>query len=198
MGIRSLSTASISTGAKRSKVWDQSAVVLTASYESIATVSLTSAQSSISFSSIPSTYKHLQVRYSGLSGSMGSLFAQINGDTSTNYRTHYFTGSGSSVAAGDLSGRSGIVLGGVGAAQFSTTYPYVGIIDYLDYTNTNKYHVVRSLHGTDTNNTGYSGAAGLVSGLHLSTTAISSLTFFLDGGVNLTANTKFALYGIKG
>jgi hypothetical protein len=171
---------------------------ITGSYDSIATTTLGSSASSITFSSIPSTYKHLQVRYSGLSASMGSLFIQINGDTGTNYRTHYLTGSGSSAVAGDLAGRNGMVLGGVGAAQFSTTYPYVGIIDYLDYTDTNKYHVVRSLHGTDTNNTGYNGAVGVASGLHLSTTAISSLTFFLDGAVNLTANTSFALYGIKG
>ena len=184
-------------------IWaSQNYVRVTNSYESISTVTLGGTQATISFSSIPSTYKHLQVRYSGLSGSMGSMFARINGDTSAaNYVTHYLTGNGSAVSAGGLpsnSGRTGMVLGGIGGGQFSTTYPYVGIIDYLDYTNTNKNHVVRSLHGTDTNNTGNGGAVGLVSGLHLSTTTISSLDFFLDGGVSFTANTKFALYGIKG
>jgi hypothetical protein len=130
---------------------------------------------------------------------MGSLFMQVNGDTNTaNYITHYLTGDGAAVNVGNLTGRSGVVFAGVGGAQFSTTYPYVGVIDYLDYTNTNKYHTMRSLHGTDTNNTGYNGAVGLVSGLHLSTTAISSLNFFLDGAVSFTANTKFALYGIRG
>ena len=181
-----------------------SATILTpTSYESIATVTVGSGgQSSVTFSSIPSTYKHLQVRYTGLSASIGSLFMRINGDTNqANYVTHYLSGSGSSAVAGALgssTGRTAIAIGGVGAGQFSTTYPYVGIVDLLDYTNTNKYHTIRTLNGTDTNNTGYNGVASLISGLHLSTTAISSLDFFLDGSVNLAQYSSFALYGVKG
>jgi hypothetical protein len=177
--------------------------ISTGSFESIATVSVTSAQSTVSFSSIPSTFKHLQIRYSAVSASMGSLFMRINGDTDqSKYVTHYLSGTGTSPAVsgvlGSNTGRSAVVLGGIGGGQFSTTYPYVGIIDLLDYANTNKTHTVRSLHGTETNNTGYSGVASLSSGLHLSTTAISSLDFFLDGNVNITQYSTFALYGIKG
>jgi hypothetical protein len=174
-----------------------------ASYESIATVTVGGGgASNVYFGSIPSTFEHLQIRYTGLSASIGSLFMRINNDTNVaNYVTHYLAGDGSSVTTGHIpssSGRSGIIIQ-AGVSQFNTTYPLIGVIDLLDYANTNKYHVARSLCGIDTNNTGtYKGAVGLISGLHLSTTAINSLEFFLDGPVNFTQYTQFALYGIKG
>ena len=166
-------------------------------FDSISTVTLSSTQSSVTISSIPSTYTHLQLRYSGLSNSMGTQFMEINGDTNTNnYRTHYLRGSGSTLEGGYLTGRAAI-LGGGFAGQFSTTYPMVGVIDILDYTNTAKYKVVRALHGTDTNGTGYNGESEITSGLWLSGSPITQLKFYLDGGNNFTANSKWALYGIK-
>ncbi len=55
---------------------------VTSSYESIATSTATG--SSITFSSIPSTYKHLQVRALGVfSGTVGAGFMYFNGDNAT-------------------------------------------------------------------------------------------------------------------
>ncbi len=93
MGIRSLRTASISTGAKRSKFWDQTARVADNSYESIATVNVGSSGSSfVEFTSIPSTYKHLQIRansrYTGYQNSGAAVYLQFNGDTGSNYSLH--------------------------------------------------------------------------------------------------------------
>jgi len=169
----------------------------TPSFESISTVTLSGTQSSITLSSIPGTFTHLQLRYSGLSNNMGTMFMEINGDTSIDsYRTHSLVGTGSAVTQADLTGRAAI-LGGGFSGQFSTTYPMIGIVNFLDYTNTSKYKTTKALHGTDTNNTGYSGEVELVSGLWKQTNAITQLRFFLDGGMNFTANSKFALYGIK-
>lgn len=171
-------------------------------YESIATVTLGSSNNSITFSSIPSTYKHLQMRIFALStGNLGTSFCRINGDTNVaNYVTHYFAGNGSSAYSGVLpsnSGRSAYLLD-AGISQNSISYPLVSIIDFLDYTNTNKYRVMRTLSGEDTNGTNtYVGSVGITSGLYLSTSAISTLNFFLDANSYAT-NTKFALYGIKG
>lgn len=171
-------------------------------YESIATVTLGSSNNSITFSSIPSTYKHLQMRISALStGNLGTSFCRINGDTNVaNYVTHYFTGNGSTTTLGVIpsnSGRSAYLLD-AGVSQNSIDYPLVSIIDFVDYTNTNKYKVMRTLSGEDTNGTNtYVGAVGITSGLYLSTSAISTLNFFLDANSYAT-NTKFALYGIKG
>lgn len=184
-------------GSARAYGWGSAALDVPA-FDSIATVTLTGTQSTITFSSIPSTYTHLQLRYAGLSNNMGTQFMRINGDTNTNnYRTHYLVGvNGASVSGGYLDGRGAILGGGFGG-QFSTSYPMVGVVDFLDYTNTAKYKVVRGIHGTDANNTGYGGEAEIVSGIWSSGSAISQLEFYLDGGMNFTANTKYALYGIK-
>jgi len=172
------------------------------SYESIATVTLSSSNNSITFSSIPNTYKHLQMRISALStGNLGSTFCRINGDTNVaNYVTHYFGGDGSTAYAGVLPSNSGrsAYLPDAGATQQNINFPLVSIIDFLDYADTNKNRVMRTLSGGDTNGTlTYVGALALTSGLYLSTSAISTLNFFLDANSYAT-NTKFALYGIKG
>lgn len=191
MGIRSLSTASISTGTKRSKVWDQSAVYTVNSFESIATANGTGSSAVITFSSIPSTYKHLQIRYSVLPSVSTGNFSTLrfNGDTTTsNYRYHYLLGSGSG------SGNAGTAQNAYSGTYDSSTAPGVGVLDILDYADTNKYTTTRELAGNDNNG---SGQIYLFSNLWMNTNAVNSVTFTLYSG-NFTTSTKFALYGIKG
>ena len=78
---------------------------VTNSYESIATVTVSTAVSSISFTSIPSTYKHLQVRLIGKVTTSGTsdTYAKLsfNSDTTyTNYNGHDLYGDGASVTSG--------------------------------------------------------------------------------------------------
>ena len=72
-------------------------------FESIATVTIGSGgASNAEFTSIPSTYKHLQIRASirTTRNAQNSLFYYINGDNSNStYTTHYIGGTGSSVYA---------------------------------------------------------------------------------------------------
>jgi hypothetical protein len=68
-----------------------------------------------------------------------------------------------------------------------------GIIDILDYANTNKYKTARSLRGYDANG---SGNMSLISGLWMNTAAISNITLTARGG-SVDQYTTFALYGIK-
>jgi len=78
MGVRSLSAASISTGIKRSKFWDQSAVI-TGTYESISTVYLSSANAAtVDFTNIPNTFMHLELRYSAASDRTNNFLDDIN------------------------------------------------------------------------------------------------------------------------
>jgi len=70
------------------------------SYELITTTILGSSTSSVTLSSIPSTYKHLEVRYTARqsgSGNLNYMFYSVNGVTSGIYGTHYLLGQGSSV-----------------------------------------------------------------------------------------------------
>jgi len=200
MGIRSLSSSSIATGAKRSKVWDQSAVVIVPnSYESIATINGDGSSGTISFTSIPSTYKHLQLRITalGTSGAGGyptSLaYFRINSDSGANYKVHSLNGSGSAASSfnGSNNGDFLYVPGG------NTSYYCSAVIDILDYTDTSKVKVLRSLNGSDRNGSGY---IFLNSMLWNSTAAINTISLSHDAtyGGAFTTGSKFALYGIKG
>lgn len=162
------------------------------SYESIATSSA-GGSSSITFSSIPSTFKHLQIRsisQSGSGNSTDSLRVQFNGDTGANYAYHALYGTGATAAATANTGNNWAKSGQL---ALSTTSFAGGVIDILDYTNTNKYKTLRCLSGVDFNG---SGVIALESNLWLNTAAITSIT--ISYGANFATGTTFALYGIKG
>ena len=170
---------------------------VTNSYESIATVSLGSSQSSISFTSIPSTYKHLQVRgiLRNASGSnVGGGKVTFNSDTTSgNYTFHRLVGDGSSASAYGQSGLDFIlrsVNNGVTAGIFGAS-----VVDILDYADTNKYTTTRALTGADIN--GVNGVLGLYSQLWLNTAAITSITV-TPSETNFAQYSQLALYGIKG
>ena len=151
---------------------------------------------SVTFSSIPSTYRHLQVRYLSRDTSTGQYFTvQFNSDTSTSsYTWHYLNGDGSTATAGNATTGTfpGAVINytaGAGTSIFSA-----GVVDILDYTNTNKYKTIRTLNGYDANG---SGVVNLTSSLWLNTTAITSIKFLFDGSNNIDQYSSFALYGVK-
>ena len=155
-------------------------------FESIQTITVMSpfGASNVEFTSIPSIYKHLQVRVSVSNG--GSL-VQLNSDTGTNYKRHYLYADGTSASSG-----SGGATNGLSFLTFGNNTSFAAnIIDILDYTNTNKYKTLRNLSGVD-----YSGSGELfiVSGLWLSTNAITSIKF---SGNTIKQGSTFALYGIK-
>jgi hypothetical protein len=168
-------------------------------YESIATAVGTGSSDTITFSSIPSTYAHLEIRAiaqadAGLND-YGVVGVRFNSDTGTNYTRHRLTGNGT--AAGSSANTSTTFAdGGPGAVYLTSGSSTMGttIISVLDYTNTNKYTTIRALSGTDNNGIGL---VSLSSGLWLNTNAITSITLYQQNG-NFTNKTSFALYGIKG
>ena len=164
----------------------------TSSFESIATVSVgAGGASDVTFSSIPSTYTHLQIRgISNPATSGANLSAQINSDTGTNYTYHEIGGNGSSAFAQAETGKTAMLE--LDGANNSTSYGAI-VMDILDYTNTNKYKTVRTLSGFDSNG---GGTVRLVSHLWLNTNAITTIKLFYSGQ-NLRQYSHFALYGIK-
>jgi hypothetical protein len=159
------------------------------SFESIATTTVGVAGSdTITFSSIPATYTHLQIRGFANSGGGGTATnLRFNSDTGSNYAYHFLLGDGSSASAGSATSVAQIVYNSSNVA----TYFSGQIIDILDYTNTNKYKTVRILNGFDTNG---SGAIALRSGLWQSTAAITTITIT---STLFPQYSHFALYGIK-
>ena len=174
----------------------------TNSYESIATVTVGGGgSSSISFTSIPSTFKHLQIRAitksTNTDADSQGLLANFNSDSGSNYSYHRLTGNGSAASAGAGTSQTAITVGGIlrssaNASMFSTF-----VMDILDYQNTSKNKTTRQLLGWDTNNT-TTGSAGLWSGAWYSTSAINQIVFTIASSEQFATNTHFALYGIKG
>jgi hypothetical protein len=166
----------------------------TNSFESISTVTVGSGGSAtITFSSIPSTYTHLQLRWFSKNTSADyGIRGQFNSDSAANYSYHELYGTGS--AAGAFSGVSQTYAQLGQNADATTSVFGTGIIDILDYANTNKYKTVRALSGYDKNG---GGALAFDSSSWRSTSAISSIYLYSNTG-NFAQYSSFALYGIKG
>ena len=173
------------------------------SYESIATVTVGSGgTSSISFSSIPSTYTHLQIRAFVKAGSGGGSDGQAmirvgNGsvDTASNYSYHSVYGTGATASANN-SGTGQNAWYPYAIPDNSTSAFAVWVVDILDYANTNKYKTIRALAGFDTNNGG-SCEVNLSSANWRSTSAINIITW-APSPASWVQYSHFALYGIKG
>lgn len=161
-----------------------------ATYEPIATTTLGSAASSITFSSIPGTYTDLRLVLVAL-GSGGNTYPlmTLNTDTGTNYSYTIIKGDGTSATSGQLSNATKIwfSLNSFG----STTVPMLGTADIFSYSgSTNK--TVLTTGSSDQN------GSGLVErgvGLWRSTSAITQVVLTANTS-NFAAGTTATLYGI--
>jgi len=211
MAIRRFGNSSItSAGGKSSKFWDQETSLGT--FESIATATAdASGTTAFTFSNIPQNYSHLQVRlfaktdratYAhddyGVKVGNGTL------DSGNNYSCHkiqseYVSGYTNVYAAGAASTTMyfiGSAISTAGNGAFG-----VGIIDILDYANTNKYKTIRSLSGGDTNGavSGYLPNIVFGSGSWRNTAAIDTISVYPSGGgSNWVQYSTACLYGIRG
>jgi hypothetical protein len=169
------------------------------SFESIATFTSSGSTNLIEFTSIPSTYTHLQLRIfarSALSASTDTVYFRLNGDFTSNYSRHLLSGNGSSVTATGFYPENVIFAGTVAAASSTANAFGSYVVDILDYANTNKNKVTRSIGGYDANG---SGVIDFRSANWNSTTAITSITLAnYTSGSNFANGSSFALYGIKG
>lgn len=168
-------------------------------YESIATVTVGSGgSSSVSFTSIPSTYQHLQVRIIAKDsrgvGNLSNLYMTFNSDTGANYATHQLYGDGGGAGAAAATSSTSMFFGYCASATTTANMFGATITDVLDYANTSKNKTIRSLTGGDNNG---SGVVALTSGVWMNTAAVSTITI-TPLVANLTQYSSFALYGIKG
>jgi hypothetical protein len=154
--------------------------------------------SGVTFSAIPQTFTHLQIRVFGrgtTSFSAGlSAYFQLNGDgTGSNYAVHGLFGDGSSAFssnatnAGTMSIQQALADSSAGANIFG-----VAIFDLLDYTNANKNKTARIIGGCDRSG---SGRAILQSALYTPTSAITQIIVGTDG--NFVQGSRIDLYGIN-
>ena len=173
----------------------------TASFNSISTTTIGAGGGSVIFNVIPQTYKHLQLRvlYRATSSqyNSGGFRMRLNGDTNANYSWHYLYGNGSTIGSQGFANQTEISISEGPTATSPASVFGVGIIDILDYTNTNIYKTTRHLAGYNTqgSQTDY---IMFSTGNYRSTSAISSLTvFYALTDPNLAQYSSFALYGIS-
>ena len=166
-------------------------------FESIATSVVGSGgTSTITFSSIPATYKHLQLRMisRGTGTATFTIRVRLNGDTGSNYASHFLEGDGASTVAGGSTSANYIFLY-VQPKSSALANVFGGfVVDVLDYANTNKNKTIRHIGGYDANGSGY---VDLDSGLWMNSSAITSIEL-TTGATSFAQYSHFALYGIKG
>jgi hypothetical protein len=163
-------------------------------YESISSITLSASASSITFSGIPATYTHLQIRgfYNNSAANM-LISIGTSGGADTGVRGHLLNGTGSAAQALSYTPlTNGIYIDYNGPTN--TTSFYGSILDILDYSNTNKNKVFRTLFGVDTNG---GGEVGINSGLFTTTNAITSVTLTSTTASRIAQYSSFALYGVK-
>ena len=158
----------------------------------IATTTLSSAASSITFSAIPNTFTDLRIVFVGTQGaSTAYVYVRVNGDTGLNYSETYLAGSGSTATSGR---NTNATQWGVAAnASLDTSIPALVTLDIFNYAgSTNKTAL-----GTEQNDKNGSGYVGRTVHLWRSTAAITSVDLRSAGGSSTyAAGTTATLYGI--
>jgi hypothetical protein len=171
--------------------------------EAIATTYLEADAASVTFSSIPATYEHLQIRASvkmsrtaSTADSLRLTFISAAGtDTGNNYSYHWMMGdsttpSASGLASTRLDLQQFIAQGSsVPAAEYATT-----IVDILDYRNGSKNTTVSYLCG-------FGGSASpritFGSGVWDDVAAVTGIILDQEVGPNFMRGSEFTLYGLN-
>lgn len=159
-------------------------------YEPIATNTLGSAASSVTFSSIPNTYTDLVLITSAKNntGAQYRLQLRFNGDTATNYSVTKLTGDGSNATSSRAANATygAILIATIGSTNFDNA-----ITNIMNYANATTYKTVLS-RGNET-----AAEVNAEVGLWRSTAAITSIALDLETGINFVTGSTFTLYGIK-
>lgn len=195
MAVSRISTQSIQQGfPKGDTFWD--GTTATSAYDSLGSVYVSTATSTITFSNIPQTYTHLELR--GFCRNSGSSNEYVkltfNSDSNANYSEHHLSGNGSTVTAGaNANFSNGGFFWGMGIPFAANTFG-LSITSILDYSNTSKYKTLRSIDGFDANG---SGGVEIVSNSWRSNTAVTSISMTPNSSANFAPYTTISLYGIK-
>ena len=157
-------------------------------YEPIATTTLSSNQASVTFSSISGSYTDLVLVTSAKSSAGDAeINMQLNDDTGSNYSFTYVGGNGSSALSGRGSSQTRLA-----PVEMSDVNYQMGIVNFLNYSNTTTYKTMLSTRQNLT-----SGTVFKFVNLWRSTSAITKIYLYNASGANFVSGSTFSLYGIK-
>jgi hypothetical protein len=160
-----------------------------ATYEPIATTTLGSAQSSVTFSSISGAYTDLVLVCSAQGTGTGDIALRFNDDTTANYSSTHLYGTGS--AAGSIR-YSGDTFARVDYYGYLETTNYtVNIIHIMNYSNNTTYKTIVSRANQASN-----GANAGVALWRKTPEAITKVLVMITNASQFTSGSTFTLYGI--
>ena len=180
----SLSAGSLTTIARADHVHTLSNV-----WRKVAETTLGTSSTSVTISSIPTTYKHMMIITTAITsypGTVDLLCAQFNGDTGNNYYRNQDNATGTSTRLSYLAGNT--VTNYTNQMSRTTTYIY-------DYASTAKYKSADTIWYSPTSTTDYSITVSFYYSIWKNATnPISSITFFSANGYSFYANSTFSIY----
>jgi hypothetical protein len=155
----------------------------TPTYTPLATVTLGTAAASVTFSSIPATYRDLIFVFNGTTTIDDGVGLRFNGDTGSNYSNVRMFGN-SSGAGSDTSTTTRIPTT-AGNSSLRTAF----ISQVMDYSATDKHKTVLTRNNITDNN------VAAIAGRWANTAAITSVTV-LSPGSTITSGSTISLYAI--
>jgi len=163
---------------------------MASTYEKIATNTLGTAASSVTFSSISGAYTDLVLilNLKAVSGSSAYPKIVFNSDTAANYSVTFITGDGSTATSGRVANSVGYITGYT--VESSTEFNFNGIYSIQNYSNTTTY---KTTIGRCNNAAGHTEA---IVNVWRNTAAINAVSI-INNGVNFAIGSTFTLYGIK-
>lgn len=199
MTIRSVVGERDGYGKSRFSIIGANPSVLNGNFESIARVTVgAGGAANIEFTSIPSTYQHLQLRGIGRITRTGQAFdyaaLTLNGSGGTNYAFHELSGFAGSPGASAAANVERINVWNFSATTATANIFGALVVDILDYANTSKNTTVRAFGGNDRNG---AGELGLTSGVWKVTNAVTSVRIAPLNGTGFMQHSTFALYGVS-
>jgi len=156
----------------------------TPTYTALATVTLGGTASSVTFSSIPATYRDLVLVISGTASNTINVVIRLNGDTGSNYS--YVVAEGNGASAASLSGTDALPEVGRMSTTLSNT-----IVQVMDYSATDKHTTLLGRGNSSADLTRMSATRWA------NTAAVTSLTAFASPTPRtFSSGTTLSLYGI--
>jgi hypothetical protein len=159
----------------------------TPTYIALATVTLGASAASVTFGSIPATYRDLIIVATATATQSTFGRMRFNGDSGTNYFFVRMSGNGSSATSTFGSSLGAAYLGEI--AKSNTGAILQMNVSVMDYSATDKHKTL--LARADAAATGTDATASRWA----STAAITSLLIFPDDG-SWTSGSTFSLYGV--
>jgi hypothetical protein len=165
-------------------------------YEAIATQTLGSAASSVTFSSISGAYTDLILQVNNQMSGASGFKIRFNSDSGSNYSQTQIHGYGSSASSARITSASSIYNNLVFGDSTTANVFTPNIIQIQNYSNTTTNKTTLWRYGTTTA-AGGNGDVAAIAGLWRSTAAINAIEISAWNAVNFVAGSTFSLYGIK-